>query len=171
MTISSSRNEDEVELVEDPVDSCAVNSTSFVDEQEWSLHVVSARALRVDRKSRDLKQTVNMRVTENHFLTSSFSRAVLSAKSNGAEQTLYKRASSVCPSNQSTYRGWGKLNALLNESVVTTSSLGHVFIRLALPSSVICDFYLTPESEVKVQWRGHAHTSFHQWHLRQDSCI
>jgi hypothetical protein len=42
VSISSSRSEDEVELVEDPVDSCAVNSISFVDEQEWSLHVVSA---------------------------------------------------------------------------------------------------------------------------------
>jgi hypothetical protein len=44
VTLTSSRDEAEVELVEDPVDTCAVNSTSFVDEQEWSLHTVSGDA-------------------------------------------------------------------------------------------------------------------------------
>lgn len=38
MTLTTDRDENEVEFVEDPRERCALNVDSFVDEQEWKLH-------------------------------------------------------------------------------------------------------------------------------------
>lgn len=54
MTLTSERTIDEVELVEDTRESCALNSQSFVDEQEWRLHNIVLTWLRIrvdDNKS------------------------------------------------------------------------------------------------------------------------
>ena len=40
VTLTSERTIDEVELVEDSNESCALNPQSFVDEQEWRLHKI-----------------------------------------------------------------------------------------------------------------------------------
>lgn len=38
VTLTTDRDENEVEFVEDPRERCALNVDSFVDEQEWKLH-------------------------------------------------------------------------------------------------------------------------------------
>jgi len=38
VTLTTDRDENEIEFVEDPRERCALNVDSFVDEQEWKLH-------------------------------------------------------------------------------------------------------------------------------------
>ena len=40
MSLTTEREDEEIEFVEDALDRCALNVESFVDEQEWKLHKV-----------------------------------------------------------------------------------------------------------------------------------
>ena len=48
--VTSERTEREVEILEDPVDRCALNRDAFAGEQEWKLHdfLSTFQAIRVD---------------------------------------------------------------------------------------------------------------------------